>query len=144
MEACRRASALAAMPSITPNILQSPLMIRQRIVIIFGGGGNVRSKEERIVDPTRYCTCFRFCFKWWTMPNHLVGWLSNSRNEDCLPPFLSLSLHPMVARWQNLIPSFPWIVPGWRAWGAQGIKVCHLATLESERGGSRTPRCENN
>ena len=22
-----------------------------------------------------------------------------------------------VARWQNLIPSFPWIVPGWRAWG---------------------------
>ena len=24
-----------------------------------------------------------------------------------------------VARWQNLIPSSPWIVPGWRAWGAQ-------------------------
>ena len=24
---------------------------------------------------------------------------------------------PKVARWQNLIPSFPWIVPGWRAWG---------------------------
>ena len=22
-----------------------------------------------------------------------------------------------VARWQNLIPSFPRIVPGWRAWG---------------------------
>ena len=22
----------------------------------------------------------------------------------------------MVARWQNLIPSFPWIAPGWRAW----------------------------
>ena len=22
-----------------------------------------------------------------------------------------------VARWQNLIPSFPWIAPGWRAWG---------------------------
>ena len=22
-----------------------------------------------------------------------------------------------VARWQNLIPSFPCIVPGWRAWG---------------------------
>ena len=21
-----------------------------------------------------------------------------------------------VARWQNLIPSFPWIAPGWRAW----------------------------
>ena len=32
----------------------------------------------------------------------------------------------MVARLQNLIPSFPWIVPGWRAWG---IKFCHLATL---------------
>merc|ERR1711950_65734 len=24
---------------------------------------------------------------------------------------------PMVARWQNLIPSFPWIAPWWRAWG---------------------------
>ena len=22
-----------------------------------------------------------------------------------------------VARWRNLIPSFPWIAPGWRAWG---------------------------
>ena len=22
-----------------------------------------------------------------------------------------------VARWQNLIPSFRWIAPGWRAWG---------------------------
>ena len=32
---------------------------------------------------------------------------------------------------QNLIPSFPWIVPGWRAWGAiQGkeeIKFCSAA-----------------
>ena len=27
---------------------------------------------------------------------------------------------------QNVIPSFPWIVPGWRA----GIKFCHLATLQ--------------
>ena len=25
---------------------------------------------------------------------------------------------PKVARWQNLISSFPWIAPGWRAWGA--------------------------
>ena len=23
-----------------------------------------------------------------------------------------------VARWQNLIPSLPWIAPGWRAWGS--------------------------
>ena len=22
-----------------------------------------------------------------------------------------------AARWQNLIPSFPWIATGWRAWG---------------------------
>ena len=26
-------------------------------------------------------------------------------------------LEVQVARWQNLIPSFPWIAPGWRAWG---------------------------
>ena len=39
---------------------------------------------------------------------------------------------------QNLIPSFPWIAPGWRAphvlhpgliQGKEGIKFCHLATL---------------
>ena len=37
----------------------------------------------------------------------------------------------LVARWQNLIPFFPWIAPGWRAWGAnqgkEGIKFCSLA-----------------
>ena len=27
-----------------------------------------------------------------------------------------------VARWQNLIPSFPWIAPGWRAWGSNPRK----------------------
>ena len=37
-----------------------------------------------------------------------------------------------VARWQNLIPSFPWIAPGWRAWGGaiqgkEGIKFCSVA-----------------
>ena len=25
--------------------------------------------------------------------------------------------HIKVARWQNLILTFPWIVPAWRAWG---------------------------
>ena len=67
MEACRRASALAAMPSITPNILQSPLMIRQRIVIIFGGGGNamfVRSFEGRKNSgPDRILYPFQVLFK---------------------------------------------------------------------------------
>ena len=28
-----------------------------------------------------------------------------------------LPLLSKVARWQSLIPSFPWIAPGWRAWG---------------------------
>ena len=33
-----------------------------------------------------------------------------------------------VARWQNLIPSFPWIAPGWRAiQGKKGIKFCSVA-----------------
>ena len=36
-----------------------------------------------------------------------------------------------VARWQNLIPSFPWIAPGWRVGGAiqgkEGIKFCSAA-----------------
>ena len=33
------------------------------------------------------------------------------------PPALG-ALESKVARLQNLIPSFPWIAPGWRAWGA--------------------------
>ena len=34
-----------------------------------------------------------------------------------------MSIQASVARWQNLIPSFPWIAPGWRAWGhrAEGV-----------------------
>ena len=31
----------------------------------------------------------------------------------------AISISCSVARWQNLIPSSPWIAPGWRAWGAQ-------------------------
>ena len=37
-----------------------------------------------------------------------------------------------VARWQNLIPSFPWIAPEWREGGnnpkgKDGIKFCSVA-----------------
>ena len=32
-------------------------------------------------------------------------------------PLSASSVLARVARWQNLIPSFPWIAPGWRAWG---------------------------
>ena len=35
--------------------------------------------------------------------------------EARVAPLLQVS----VARWQNLIPSFPWFAPRWRAWGAQ-------------------------
>ena len=34
--------------------------------------------------------------------------------------YFSLAFFPppfKVARWQNLIPSFPWIAAGWRVWG---------------------------
>ena len=36
-----------------------------------------------------------------------------------------------VVRWQNLVTSYPWIAPGWRAGGAirgkEGIKSCSVA-----------------
>ena len=35
-------------------------------------------------------------------------------DEEGLLPVLHVV---SVARWQNLTPSFPWIEPGWRAWG---------------------------
>ena len=48
-----------------------------------------------------------------------------------IQPILRRAKPNCVARWQNLIPSFPWIVPGWRAWGAirgkEGIKFCSAA-----------------
>ena len=94
-------SALAAMPSITPNILQSPLMIRQRIVIIFGGGDAmfVRSfgEEERTLgDPTGYWAHLRFCLddrQCW------IIWSGDGAIPETKTAFLSfppLSLHPPI------------------------------------------------
>ena len=48
---------------------------------------------------------------------------SNQARKDAAPPlassssFASHQTDDKVARWQNLIPSFSWIAPGWRAWG---------------------------
>ena len=43
-----------------------------------------------------------------------------SSDFDSIPSFqvptLDRLIQSKVARWQNLIPSFPWIAPGWRAW----------------------------
>ena len=48
--------------------------------------------------------------------------LAASRAHVLLPELVSVLLpHAVsavkVARWQNLISSFPWIALGWRAWG---------------------------
>ena len=61
----------------------------------------------------------------------LMGWLtlvpllpaaeaaiSPSKHSSYLRPY-SVS---KVARWQNLIPSFPWIAPGWRVLGGNPRK----------------------
>ena len=37
----------------------------------------------------------------------------------------------MVARWQNLIPSFPCIAPGWRAWGRNPIRLAKSEIFSS-------------
>ena len=47
--------------------------------------------------------------------------------------FLALQASGLWLRYpklQNLIPSYPWIAPGWRAWG---IKFCYLATFSEMR-----------
>ena len=50
------------------------------------------------------------------------------------PPF-------KVARWQNLIPSFPWIVPGWRAWGRNPRKGRdHILQRSVAEPWSRSPK----
>ena len=39
-----------------------------------------------------------------------------------------------VARWQNLIPSFPWIAPGWRAWGQESVRGLRERGVEIHAG----------
>ena len=54
-----------------------------------------------------------------------LGDLLDARAADLLPieaahPLVAdgdVAVPDKVARWENLIPSFPWIAPGWRAWG---------------------------
>ena len=51
-----------------------------------------------------------------------LGDLLDARAADLLPievahPLVAdgdVAVPDKVARWENLIPSFPWIVPGWR------------------------------
>ena len=45
----------------------------------------------------------------------------DGRPEYCLGEDISCQCIK-VARRQNLIPSFPWIAPGWRAWGCNPRK----------------------
>ena len=55
--------------------------------------------------------------------------------ETAPPPLLLMLLDfwsllvmvSKVARWQNLMPSFPWIVLGWRTWGRNQILQCSVA-----------------
>ena len=54
-------------------------------------------------------------------PNMLCCWIAGSGAKVA-----------KVARWQKLIPSFPWIVPGWKLvvgaiQGKEGIKFCSVA-----------------
>ena len=55
-----------------------------------------------------------------------------------LSELVVLVLLDKVARWQNLIPSFPWIAPRWRAWGAvqgkEGIEFCSIAIIQKFEG----------
>ena len=65
------------------------------------------------------------CLELWLLFNdlfHYPDFLSEESykmKRGLLRPPLSSHqrLRSKVARWQNLIPSFPWIAPGWRAWG---------------------------
>jgi len=50
-------------------------------------------------------------------------------------------LQNKVARWQNLIPSFPWIAAGWRAWGRNPRKGRdHILQWSVAKPESRNPK----
>ena len=69
-----------------------------------------------------------------TVASDITDTSSFSRCDDVIKVSRVISfqwvIHFSIARWQNLIPSSPWIAPGSRAWGHNGIKFCHLATLK--------------
>ena len=48
----------------------------------------------------------------------VARWLKPNFWIVCVWPFGLEGLWLRYAMLQNLIPSFPWIAPGWRAWGA--------------------------
>ena len=52
----------------------------------------------------------------------LVNFVATLVNLGELYPVSVAASTGKVARWQNLIPSFPWIVPGWRVWGCNPRK----------------------
>ena len=83
-----------------------------------------------------YLQCHKIMIQYWVVKlyNFDVGASCTSEGFGCFARSISSNSMPLsfkVARWQNLIPSFPWIAPGWRAWGAiqgkEGIKFCSVA-----------------
>ena len=69
------------------------------------------------VDICEMCQCVPDMKEWaedWdrareSWNKHVLGWDNYTSELE--------TFRYSVARWQNLIPSFPWIAPGWRAWG---------------------------
>ena len=114
----------------------APWNFLKRLIIQFGRGGiNVLIPFVRGWFPP----CFLDTFWIVIMSLHqlLCGWElirifshstdSNETYRQACEPWRwekrSPQLEPMVARWQNLVPSFPRIAPGWRAWGRNPRKV---------------------
>ena len=60
---------------------------------------------------------------------HAVGRGVVFLQSPCRGPKFERPFH-MVARWQNLIISFPWIAPGWRAWGRNPIQYTPESSWE--------------
>ena len=52
----------------------------------------------------------------------VARWLKPDFNIVCVCPFGLLDYGSATLRCKILIPSFPWIAPGWRAWGRNPSK----------------------
>ena len=54
--------------------------------------------------------------------NASVDWIAVGDDIKAGIYRVTMVVEDKFARWQNLIPSFPWVAPRWRAWGQKPRK----------------------
>ena len=114
---------------VHPELILLPLIVHRSIVQTFAlipksvSGFNVLLSMENI----HRVSCWR---RDGGYPSDTFS-VAYAHQHAKLPISNLIQISAKVVRWQNLVPSFPWIALGWRAWGAiqgkEGINFCSVS-----------------